>query len=113
MLFAFSWRCHAKVCVTIQENLAIYDHEGCQGVERILPGGQQGRCPLRCSLPAEERTISLATIAAATKLEADGVEFLLMKALSLHLIEGLVDQVAGTVQARPPAPASVPGAILP
>ncbi len=68
---------------------------------------------LRCSLPAEERTISLATIAAATKLEADGVEFLLMKALSLHLIEGLVDQVAGTVQARPPAPASVPGAILP
>lgn len=82
-------------------------------MERILPGGQQGRCPLRCSLPAEERTISLATIAAATKLEADGVEFLLMKALSLHLIEGLVDQVAGTVQARPPAPASVPGAILP
>jgi len=50
------------------------------------------------NLPAEERTIPLSTIAAATKLEADGVEFLLMKALSLHLIEGSIDQVADTVQ---------------
>mmetsp|Transcript_17557 Transcript_17557/g.30125 ORF Transcript_17557/g.30125 Transcript_17557/m.30125 type:complete len:387 (-) Transcript_17557:300-1460(-) len=46
------------------------------------------------SLPAEERTIPLATIAQRTKLEVDGVEFLLMKALSLHLLEGTVDQVA-------------------
>lgn len=50
------------------------------------------------NLPAEERTIPIATIAAATKLDADGVEFLLMKALSLHLIEGAIDQVDGTVQ---------------
>jgi 26S proteasome regulatory subunit N9 len=28
----------------------------------------------------------------------DGVEFLLMKALALHLIEGSIDQVAGKVQ---------------
>jgi 26S proteasome regulatory subunit N9 len=28
----------------------------------------------------------------------DGVEFLLMKTLSLHLIEGIIDQVEGTVQ---------------
>ncbi len=52
------------------------------------------------SLPAEERTIPLGTIAQATKLEEDGVEFLLMKALSLRLIEGSIDQVAGNVQAR-------------
>lgn len=50
------------------------------------------------NLPAEERTIPIATIAAATKLDADGVEFLLMKALSLHLIEAAIDQVGGTVQ---------------
>lgn len=53
---------------------------------------------LLCSLPAEQRTIPLAAIAQATKLGDDGVEFLLMKALSLHLIEGSIDQVAGTVQ---------------
>jgi 26S proteasome regulatory subunit N9 len=28
-----------------------------------------------------------------TKLTIDGVEFLLMKALALHLIEGIIDQV--------------------
>ena len=50
------------------------------------------------ALPAEERTISLATIAAKTQLSLDGVEFLLMKTLSVHLIEGVVDQVAGTVR---------------
>ncbi len=55
---------------------------------------------LICSLPADERTVPLATIASATKLSEDGVEFLLMKALSLHLIEGSIDQVSGTVQVR-------------
>jgi len=48
-------------------------------------------------LPSEARTISLATIAEKTKLSIDGVEFLLMKTLSVHLIEGTIDQVEGTV----------------
>eukprot|EP00775_Hariotina_reticulata_P005374 gene5374-5609_t len=48
-------------------------------------------------LPPEERRIPLATIAARTKLSTDGVEFLLMKALALHLIEGSIDQVSQEV----------------
>ena len=48
-------------------------------------------------LPAERRRVPLADVAARTKLPADGVEFLLMKALALHLIEGSVDQVEGVV----------------
>ena len=52
-------------------------------------------------LPAESRSVSLTTIAKSTKLSQDGVEFLLMKTLSLHLIEGSIDQVGGTVQVRP------------
>eukprot|EP00879_Flechtneria_rotunda_P027333 GHRR01029278.1.p1 GENE.GHRR01029278.1~~GHRR01029278.1.p1 ORF type:complete len:339 (+),score=124.00 GHRR01029278.1:1679-2695(+) len=44
-------------------------------------------------LPPEQRRIPLSTIAARTKLSIDGVEFLLMKALALHLIEGSIDQV--------------------
>ncbi len=39
-------------------------------------------------------------IAKQTKLTLDGVEFLLMKTLSLHLIEGIIDQVDNTVQVR-------------
>ena len=50
------------------------------------------------SLPAEQRTIPLSEIAARTKLGGDGVEFLLMKTLSLKLIEGVIDQVDATVQ---------------
>lgn len=50
------------------------------------------------ALPAEQRTISLATIAAKTQLSLDGVERLLMKTLSVRLIEGVIDQVAGTVR---------------
>lgn len=50
------------------------------------------------SLPAQERSISLETIGQRTKLEVDGVEFLLMKSLSLHLIEGVIDQVDGNVK---------------
>jgi 26S proteasome regulatory subunit N9 len=44
-------------------------------------------------MPAENREIALADIASRTKLSVDGVEYLLMKALSVHLIEGIIDQV--------------------
>ncbi|KAL4425759.1 hypothetical protein ABPG75_009775 [Micractinium tetrahymenae] len=50
------------------------------------------------SLPPDRRTIALADVAQRTKLPLDGVEFLLMKTLALHLIEGVIDQVDGTVQ---------------
>ena len=62
--------------------------------------------PAHGSLPAEQRTIPLSAIAERTKLSVDGVEFLLMKTLSLHLIEGIIDQVASTVQVGwlPPFP---------
>lgn len=50
------------------------------------------------SLPADHRTIALSDVALRTKLNGDGVEFLLMKAMSLKLIEGIMDQVDGTVQ---------------
>ncbi|KAK9822645.1 hypothetical protein WJX81_003294 [Elliptochloris bilobata] len=50
------------------------------------------------NLPAEQRTIPLSEIATRTKLGGDGVEFLLMKTLSLKLIEGVIDQVDSTVQ---------------
>eukprot|EP00889_Picochlorum_renovo_P008115 jgi/Picre1/35145/NNA_002607.t1 len=49
------------------------------------------------SLPADEKSVSLADIGARTKLPIESVEFLLMKALSLRLIEGIIDQVNGTV----------------
>ena len=48
-------------------------------------------------LPADHREISLSDIAVKTKLTIDGVEYLLMKALSVHLIEGIIDQVEGKV----------------
>lgn len=47
--------------------------------------------------PPEARAVPLEAISARTKLPLDGVEFLLMKALALRLIEGSIDQVAGTV----------------
>jgi 26S proteasome regulatory subunit N9 len=50
------------------------------------------------SVPPNQRTLALSTVAERTKLPPDGVEFLLMKALSLHLIEGIIDQVDGTMQ---------------
>lgn len=50
------------------------------------------------SMAAEGRTIPLSAIAERTKLPMDGVEFLLMKALALHLIEGVIDQVNESVQ---------------
>ncbi|KAG2429451.1 hypothetical protein HYH02_014033 [Chlamydomonas schloesseri] len=48
--------------------------------------------------PPEARSIALADIGARTKLDTDGVEFLLMKALALHLIEGVIDEVASIVE---------------
>eukprot|EP00884_Botryococcus_braunii_P006375 jgi/Botrbrau1/15739/Bobra.4_1s0107.1 len=50
------------------------------------------------NLPADQRKIPLEYIAERTKLTLDGVEFLLMKTLSLHLIEGVIDQVDNIVQ---------------
>jgi 26S proteasome regulatory subunit N9 len=49
-------------------------------------------------LPADKRTIPLGDISERTKLDKDGVEFLLMKALSLKLIKGTIDEVQQTVQ---------------
>ncbi|EFJ46340.1 26S proteasome regulatory complex [Volvox carteri f. nagariensis] len=49
------------------------------------------------STPAEHRRIPLDVIGQRTKLNRDGVEFLLMKALALHLIEGTIDEVDGAV----------------
>jgi 26S proteasome regulatory subunit N9 len=50
------------------------------------------------SRPSEERTIQLSLIAEKTKLSMDAVEHLLIKSLSVHLIEGVIDQVDGTVR---------------
>ncbi|KAK9133833.1 hypothetical protein Scep_013361 [Stephania cephalantha] len=49
------------------------------------------------SRPSEDRTIPLRVIAERTKLSIEDVEYLLMKSLSVHLIEGIIDQVDGTV----------------
>ncbi|KAL5794609.1 hypothetical protein ACOSP7_003203 [Xanthoceras sorbifolium] len=49
------------------------------------------------SRPSEDRTIPLNIIADRTKLSIEDVEHLLMKSLSVHLIEGIIDQVEGTV----------------
>ncbi|KAJ1693471.1 hypothetical protein LUZ63_010169 [Rhynchospora breviuscula] len=49
------------------------------------------------SRPSEDRTIPLSVIAERTKLSISDVEYLLMKSLSVHLIEGIIDQVEGTV----------------
>uniref|UniRef100_A0A7S0RYM3 PCI domain-containing protein n=1 Tax=Chlamydomonas leiostraca TaxID=1034604 RepID=A0A7S0RYM3_9CHLO len=49
------------------------------------------------STPPEARCLPLDTVGGRTRLDRDGVEFLLMKALALHLIEGSLDAVGGTV----------------
>ncbi|ONK71555.1 uncharacterized protein A4U43_C04F9840 [Asparagus officinalis] len=49
------------------------------------------------SRPSEDRTIPLSVIAEQTNLSVEDVEYLLMKSLSVHLIEGIIDQVEGTV----------------
>ena len=59
---------------------------------------------LVADLPPEGRSVPLSAIADRTKLPMDGVEFLLMKALALHLIEGRIDQISGTVEVSWVAP---------
>ncbi|KAL5703204.1 26S proteasome non-ATPase regulatory subunit 13 B [Ranunculus cassubicifolius] len=49
------------------------------------------------SRSSEDRTIPLYVISERTKLSIEDVEYLLMKSLSVHLIEGIIDQVEGTV----------------
>ncbi|XP_010920026.2 26S proteasome non-ATPase regulatory subunit 13 homolog B [Elaeis guineensis] len=49
------------------------------------------------SRPSEDRTIPLSIIAERTRLSIEDVEYLLMKSLSVHLIEGIIDQVEGTI----------------
>ncbi|KAL6985668.1 26S proteasome non-ATPase regulatory subunit 13 A [Sarracenia purpurea var. burkii] len=49
------------------------------------------------SRPSEDRTIPISIIAERTKLTVEDVEYLLMKSLSVRLIEGIIDQVEGTV----------------
>jgi len=50
-----------------------------------------------CSRSSENRTIPLNAIAERTRLSVEDVEYLLMKSLSARLIEGIIDQVDGTV----------------
>jgi 26S proteasome regulatory subunit N9 len=49
------------------------------------------------SRSSENRTIPLNVIAERTRLSVEDVEYLLMKSLSARLIEGIIDQVDGTV----------------
>ncbi|XP_010518936.1 PREDICTED: 26S proteasome non-ATPase regulatory subunit 13 homolog B-like [Tarenaya hassleriana] len=49
------------------------------------------------SRPSEDRTIPLRIIADRTKLSIEDVEHLLMRSLSVHLMEGIIDEVEGTV----------------
>jgi len=49
------------------------------------------------SRSSENRTIPLNAIAERTRLSVEDVEYLLMKSLSARLIEGIIDQVDGTV----------------
>jgi hypothetical protein len=53
-----------------------------------------------CRLPPERRKIPLATISARTKLDIDGTEFLLMRAMSLKLITGTIDEIESVVDIR-------------
>lgn len=47
---------------------------------------------------SDDRTIAFTTIASETKLPVDEVEHLVMKALSLKLIRGTLDQVSGVAR---------------
>ncbi|TVU15909.1 hypothetical protein EJB05_39452, partial [Eragrostis curvula] len=49
------------------------------------------------SRSSHDRTIPLSAIAERTRLSIEDVEYLLMKSLSAHLIEGIIDQVDGTI----------------
>ena len=49
------------------------------------------------SLPSDDRTIAMAEIGRRTGRDTDGVKRLTMRALSVHLVEGSLDSVAGEV----------------
>ena len=49
------------------------------------------------SRPSQERAISFKEIAATCDLKLEQVEFLVMKAFSLGVLKGMIDQVAETV----------------
>ena len=57
-----------------------------------------------CRLPPEKRRIPLAQVAARTQLDIDGAEFLLMRAMSLKLVSGQIDELGATVDIRHVAP---------
>jgi len=48
--------------------------------------------------PSGDRTVPFDAIASAAQLPIDQVELLVMRALSLKLIRGLIDQVDGTLR---------------
>ena len=48
--------------------------------------------------PSADRLISFEHVAAASKLPVEQVEILIMRALSLGLIRGVLDQVDGTLR---------------
>eukprot|EP01017_Pseudomicrothorax_dubius_P006240 TRINITY_DN1174_c0_g1_i3.p1 TRINITY_DN1174_c0_g1~~TRINITY_DN1174_c0_g1_i3.p1 ORF type:complete len:238 (+),score=77.87 TRINITY_DN1174_c0_g1_i3:640-1353(+) len=51
-------------------------------------------------MPKNERTVSFKTIAEVTQLNVQDVELLIMKAMSLDLIRGSIDEIDQTVQIR-------------
>jgi len=53
---------------------------------------------LAAELPATERTIPFAAITARTQLPATEVEWLLMRAMSLGLVKGTIDEVDQVVE---------------
>jgi len=53
---------------------------------------------LAAELPATERTISFAAITARTQLPTTEVEWLLMRAMSLGLVKGSIDEVDQVVE---------------
>lgn len=55
-------------------------------------------------LPPDQRRIPIATVAARTLLDADGVEFLLMRAMSLKLVAGSIDSIEQTCNITHVAP---------
>lgn len=48
--------------------------------------------------PPHDRSLAFSAIAAETKVQPDDIEHLVMKALSLGLLRGSIDQVAGVAQ---------------
>nr|CAB3485620.1 unnamed protein product [Digitaria exilis] len=68
-----------------------------EGVISKLHDTREARVEEPILRSSENRTIPLSAIAERTRLSVEGVEYLLMKSLSARLIEGIIDQVDGTV----------------